>query len=140
MRLSRNHHLNQCHTSEIDPGLSTTRGVWPCWDSPICERFQLAQSFHSLTGQRHDMLLPHLHPLAWNTPLTLVEVDLWPLHFSQFAGSDENRRCREETLLRINGAEQFSNPLWLKETVDGRFNDRTLIRATRLYEACGRGR
>src|SRR5439155_20665355 len=81
-----------------------------------------AQNFHSLTGQGYDMLLAHLHALGRDAPFALVEVDLRPLRLAQFAGPDENQRCqsqrafrRKEPLIRINGAEQFRDSLWLDD-------------------------
>jgi hypothetical protein len=43
---------------------------------------------------------------------------IWPLRFAQFARPHEDQRCQlqrtsrsEETPIRINGAQQFSDPL-----------------------------
>jgi hypothetical protein len=81
---------------------------------------KLAQDLHGSTRKRDDVLFAHLHPLGRDTPFGLFEVDLGPLRLSQFAGPNKNQWCEsqrafrsEKALIRINGAQQFSNPLWL---------------------------
>ena len=72
------------------------------------------------------MLFPHLHALGRDAPFALIEIDLRPLRLAQFARPDEHQRRqsqrtfrREESLIRINGAQQFSDTL--------RFDDRGVM-------------
>ena len=56
-------------------------------------------------GQRHDMLLAHLHALARNTPFNLSEIDLPVTAPSQLTGANKDHRNLLERLVDPAGVE-----------------------------------
>src|SRR5947209_11894975 len=76
---------------------------------------QLAQNRNSLPRQRHDMLLPHLHPRSWDAPFSSVQIELAPLSREQFPRADKDQRRefqreprhRPVSLVPVNRAKQL---------------------------------
>ena len=68
---------------------------------------KFAKDVDGLSGERHNVLLAHLHPIGRNTPFRPVEVDFRPLRLAQLAGPDkhdvQSHRLRKSLILKLLG-------------------------------------